>query len=376
MDHKVAEKADTSSVLREGQSVSTAAEDIPVGPTSPLESDWPALTQELLEWCIDVVDATRQTLAGMRRFKDSLTETEQGKSQPNAGTEPEPADPRDGVFVSFHCAMFHDELAKLNSLFTSPTRIPSYWQGEIEVDVLYTHPIDYERMVQACTHVALANHAHLHPRRFRGSCSMTCAELVVCNFESIQRDLLNISLWSGPGRSTLPTSQEWCGANGESCRRRFLRELSFVEPRLSKLTDARLDGLLVEVRIEFVRTIAWFQEPQVALSAETATALSAGAPLPPRIVVDRQNKTISIGVQVHHLKNDEIAIYLDVLWNERDWMSDAQVNEKLKGILDSAFAGTRWDLKVRKKLAADFPEVFDLLETEQSKGTRFKLKYR
>ena len=336
----------------------------------PQPHDWPRLSHELLEWCITVVGAIRHTVTYLRSFNDAVTRHMALLSE--VGTEATPVAPREAMIVAIECDRFHESLAKLETLFKSKDRIPSFWQDVIQVGPFFSHPIDYDLMVETCIYIALANHPQLRPLRFRGRSSITCAELVALNSETILNDLLHASLRGDYAGQNLPGPAEWKSTDGAALCRRFLREYARIEWRLNTLTETRLDRLVAQLRIEYVRTLAWSREPQVVMPADAGLILGYGSPAPPRITVDRKEKTITIGNQVHHLNSDELAVYLNVLWTEKDWMSDNDVNKKLEGTPDAGFAGTRWDLIVRNKLKAEFTDVASLLETNKSKGTRFK----
>lgn len=331
-------------------------------PSDEPERDWPQLSRELLEWCITVVGAIRHTVTCLRSFNDAVTSYIGNKATHVA--------PREAVIVAIECNMFHESLAKLETLFKSKDRIPSFWRDVIQVGPLFSHPIDYDLMAETCVYIALANHSQLRPRRFRARNFITCAELVALNYETVQTDLLRASLRGDSAGQKLPGRAEWESTDGAALCRRFLRAYARIERRLNTLTETRLDKLVAQLRIEYVRTLAWPREPQVVMPEGDGFTLRSQAP--PRIIVDRKCKTIMIGNQVHHLNSDEIAVYLHVLWTEDDWLSDSEVDKKLEGTPDAGFAGTRWDLNVRNKLKSEFLEVFRLLETKKTKGTRFK----
>ncbi len=343
-------------------------------PSDEPERDWPRLSRELLEWCITVVGAIRHTVTYLRSFNDAVTRNMALLS--DVGTEATPVDPREAVIVAIECDRFHDSLAKLEALFKSKDRIPSFWQDVIQVGPLLFHPIDYDLMAETCVYIALANHSQLRPRRFRGSNFITCAELVALNYETVLMDLLHASLRGDYAGQKLPGRAEWKSTDGAALCRRFLREYARIERRLNTMTETRLDRVVAQLRIEYVRTLAWSREPQVLMPSGAGFNHRYGSPAPPRITVDRKDKTITIGNKVHYLKSDELAVYLNVLWTENDWLSDSEVKKKLEGTPDAGFAGTRWDIMVRNKLRTEFPEVFRLLQTSKSKGTRFKRECR
>lgn len=338
-------------------------------PGEPQQHDWPRLSHELLEWCITVVGTIRHTVTSLRSFHDAVIRNMALLS--DVGANATPVDPREAMIVAIECDRFHDSLAKLEALFKSQDRIPSFWQGVIQVGPFFTQPIDYDLMSETCVYIAIANHPQLRPLRFRGRSSITCTELVALNSETVLIDLLHASLSGDYSGQEIPGPVEWRSIGASLCHR-FLRQYARIERRLNTLTERRLDRLVAQLRIEYVRTLAWSREPHVVVPAGAKFNLGYGSPAPPGITVDREEKTITIGKQVHYLKSDEMAVYLNVLWTENDWMSATEVNKKLEGTPDVGFAGTRWDLSVLKKLKSDFPEVAGLLETHPSKGTRFK----